>query len=302
MFPAFAYLPDGKLETVHSVATLGELLATQPEAIVWVDLENPDAAQMAPLKSLFALDDEPLDDCLYGEQRPRIDEYEGYLFLVLYGMIGISESAELTPRKLSVFCGPRFVITVHREPILTITRLRQRLPRHGPQSIGRGADFLLYAMIDSVVDNYLLAAEQFEERVECLEDKSLSMDLEETLLAEAADVRRELLQLRRLTAALQELLLPLIKGEYEIVREELWQGFQHVRDHLAQVIDSIDAQREFLSGVRENYHATLAHRTNAVMKVLTIFAGVMLPLTVIAGIYGMNLPVWPSGERGQGSR
>ena len=296
MFTAFAHLPERKPQIVDSVDALSELLTAQRETTVWVDLEQPDESHVSALRSLFALDEEPLDDCLHGEQRPRIDEYDGYLFLIVYGMIGVDDSAQSRPRKLAVFCGPRFLVTVHEEPIRTIARYRDRFPRHGSQLMRQGVNYLLYTIIDGIVDNYILTADQFEERIEQLEDASLAPDLDETLLAEAADIRRQLLELRRLAVALQELLLPLAKGEFDSVRQELGQGFQHVRDHLTQVIDNIDAQREFLHGVRDNYHAALAQRTNAVMKLLTVFAGVMMPLTVIAGVYGMNVPVWPPGE------
>jgi len=296
MFHVFAYLPDGTAKTLEEVPALKELLAAEPEARVWVDVDDPAEQEMRDLQVLFDLADDPVDDCLRGEQRPRIDEYEDYLFLVFYGLVGEEEPEELSPRKLTAFCGRRFLITVHQEPIRSIARLRERFLRHAPQLIAPGVDALLYAIVDAMVDNYLLVAERFEDRVDALEERSLGDDMDETLLTDAADLRRDLLKLRHLAEAGRDLVLPLVEDGYEFVSETLRQRFQHVQDHLLQTIDAINLQRELLTAVRENYDAALAQRTNAAMKAVAIYAGLMLPLTVIAGIYGMNFPVWPPGD------
>ena len=148
-----------------------------------------------------------------------------------------------------------------------------------------------------MIDNFLDLADTYESRLEELEEKSLARSVDESVLEDMLDLRRDLLELRRVAASQRELLSPLADGELDYVSEKLAQRFSHVRDHIIKAVELIDAQRERLTSVRDNYHTALVVRTNDVMKTLTIFAAVLLPLSVVAGIYGMNLPVWPSAEQ-----
>jgi magnesium transporter len=139
-------------------------------------------------------------------------------------------------------------------------------------------------------------ADRYEERLDGLEDESLHVDVGPALLTQLAELRRDLLELRRLAASQRDLLRPLMHGEYDFISGSLSQQFNHVHDHLSQVIESVNSLRELLGGVYQNYHSALTNRTNETMKVLTIYAGILLPLTLIAGIYGMNLPI-PAADK-----
>lgn len=159
--------------------------------------------------------------------------------------------------------------------------------------LAQGVDFILYAILDGVVDNYAVVAESYELRLEQLEEASLQTDADGGFLADAARLRHELLDLRRLAFSLRELVMPLADGECDYISGTLALRFRHVCDHLTQVIELTDVQRERLHGVRDNYHMTLTARTNIIMRTLTLFASIMLPLSFVAGVYGMNLPLWP---------
>lgn len=268
----------------------------RPDAVVWVDIEAPDRDELAALDTIINVDDESLEDCLEGEQRPRIDEFEDHIFIVLYGAVGAESLHEFSPRKLAVFCGPRFVITVHRESLASVANLRDRCAKSPTAMLEGGASKLLYRVIDGVVDNYMLLGENLEKRVDRIEERSLSDQVDGSILAEAAELRGDLLELRQLAVSQRELLAPVRRGEYDFLSDSLEQRFSHVSDHLSDVIDLMDMLREQLHYVRENYHTALANHTNDIMKTLTIFATIMLPLTFVAGIYGMNLPLWPPPE------
>jgi magnesium transporter len=263
---------------------------------VWVDLEAPDQSELHALRDVFQLDDESLCDCLDGEQWPRIDDFGEHIFLVLYGLFGLKEGGEVDPHKLAVFCGRRFLITVHRHPLLTVRQVKARCGRHPESVIGRGVDYVLCAIIDAMVENYVRVAERYEDRLDALEEESLRPDVDAPLLAKLADLRRDLLELRRLATSQRELLRPLMLGEYDFISGSLSQQFQHVGGHLSQVIESVNGLRELLGGVYQNYHSALSSRTNEIMKALTIYAGILLPLSLITGIYGMNVPLWPAPE------
>jgi magnesium transporter len=295
MFTAFVCSDDGSTRMVDSIDAV-EAAWRQPGVRVWVDLEADDEPELRALQVIFRLDDESLDDCLHGEQWPRIDEFDDYIFLVLYGLFGLKEAGEVDPHKLAVFCGPRFLITVQRQPLLTVRQVKARCGRHPEAVIARGVDYVLCAIIDAMVDNYLRVAGRYEVRLDALEDRSFSPDVGATLLSDLAQLRRDLLELRRLAASQRELLRPLMLGEYDFISGSLSQQFHHVRDHLSEVIETVNGLRELLGGVYQNYHSALSGRTNEIMKVLTTYAGIILPLTLVVGIYGMNLRL-PAADR-----
>ncbi|MBU0640206.1 MAG: magnesium/cobalt transporter CorA [Planctomycetes bacterium] len=295
MFTAFTRLSDNTVKRLESVETLADAWE-KDDTVVWVDLEEPTEGEVRALDRIIRVDEAALEDCLHGEQRPRIDEYDDYVFVVAYGAVVPEPNSGFDPRKLAIFCGKRFLITVHREPVRTIATIRERCDRHPERVLANGVDVLLYQIIDMMVDNFVDVADTYESRLEELEEKSLARSADESVLADMLDLRRDLLELRRVAAAQRELLSPLADGELDYVSEELAQRFSHVRDHLIKAVELIDAQRERLAGVRDNYHTALASRTNDAMRTLTVFAAVLLPLSVVAGIYGMNLPLWPSPE------
>jgi len=295
MFTAFARFPDHRVERLESVEALADVWA-KDETAVWVDLEEPTEDELRALDQVIRVDEAALEDCLRGEQRPRIDEYDDYAFVVLYGAIGPEPDPQFDLRKLAAFCGKRFLITVHREPVRTIRTIRQRCDRHPTTALANGTDVLLYQIIDMMADNFVDLAEKYENRLEKLEERSLAPGVDESIRENVLNLRRELLELRRVAASQRELLTPLAEGEFDYISDKLGQRFSHVRDHLIKVVELIDAQRDRLTGVRDNFHTALASQTNDVVKTLTVFAAVLLPLSVVAGVYGMNLPVWPPSD------
>lgn len=294
MISGFVRFPDGQTGTIASVE---EFAAAQARdgALVWVDLDGPTEEQLYGLGTLANLHPESLEDCLSGEQRPRIDELADQIFIVFYGLFS-PEGNEVAPRKLAAFCGPRFLITVHREALRTVRAVLERCRKNPVSMLGSGIDTVLYHIIDGMVDKYLIVMDTYEKQIEELEESSLDPDADQEVLVTAASLRRELLDVRSLAVSQREMLMPVAKGEYTYISESLELRFSHVCDHLTQVVEAVDALREQLHGVRDYYHTGLANRTNAAMKMLTLVATLMLPPTLIAGIYGMNLPLWPQQE------
>jgi len=295
MFSGFTRFADG---TVTRISTVDELETAwaDGESLIWLDYLEPTEDELRALRAVIPLDGTSIEDCLYGAQRPRIDEFDEYIFLVLYGLVGLSDTDEFEPKKLAIFCGRRFLITVHEQALRTIHSIAERCARNTKTVLSKGIDFLLYAIIDGMVDKYVFAAEEYEKRLEDLEEASLGPAVGEALLVDSAGLRKDILRLRNLAVSQRELLTPLADGQYDHVADTLEQRFNHVRDHLTQVIELVDRLREQLHSVRDNYHTALADRANEIVKTLTIFATILLPLTFIAGVYGMNLPLWPPPE------
>ena len=296
MLTCFARMSDGSFEHYDSLDPVRELPAV-PESLLWIDAEAPDADLLQQAGSLFNVAPEALEDCLQGEQRPRIDEYDDHVFLMVYGFPAGVPTGSFEPGKLAVFCGSRFLLTVHRDCLQTIEDVRTRCRRHPQQWLGRGVDFLLYALVDGMADRYASFVEELETRLDQLEDRSFASDFDDDFLTQLSQLRRELLEVRHIAASQRELVVPLAKGECDYVNAELEPRFSHVRDHLTQVVEHIERLRELLNGARDNYHALITDRMADTVKTLTVFASVILPVSLVAGIYGMNLPVWPpSGE------
>lgn len=170
MFTAFARLSDDTTKRLESVEALADTWE-RDGTVVWVDLEEPTEDELRALDQVIPVDEAALEDCLHGEQRPRIDEYDEYVFIVLYGTIGPERDLQFDPRKLAVFCGKRFLITVHREPVRTIRTIRERCDRHPAMVLANGVDVLLYQIIDLMIDNFVDLSEKYESRLEDLEEK-----------------------------------------------------------------------------------------------------------------------------------
>lgn len=288
----YARMEDGDTRSVDSVSSLKAALDDKPR-VMWLDYESGDAETLAEIGRLLDLHGDPIEDCLVGEQRPRIDDYDDYLFMVVYGAVGPEPEPKFSPRKLSLFFNDKMLLTVHTEPLTTINAARNRCRRRPDHFLDRGLDMVFYNLIDEVVDNYLVVAESLNDRLDELEDKSTEHELGAEVLAESSHLRRELVELRRIAVSLRELLQPFASGEYNFISDRLDVRFSHVRDHITKTIEIVDGLRDLLNGVRDNYHAALSQRMNEVMRTLTIFASLFLPLTLLAGIYGMNTPLWP---------
>ncbi|MCG3131205.1 MAG: Zinc transport protein ZntB [Phycisphaerae bacterium] len=295
MFTAFARFSDGTAEQIASLEVLGPAWA-QEGVTVWVDLEAPTPEEIEQLRRISALDGAALDACQRGDPRPRIEEFEHYLFIVMLGAFAPREGTEFQPRRVAAFCGSRFLVTIHHEPLRTISAMRERCSKIGHQLLARGPDFVLYDIIDMMVDRYVEVTEHYERLVEHLEEESLEDDVDAGIVQMVSRLHRELLELRRAATSKRDLIAPVAKGEFDHISENLGQRFTRLRDHLINVIDTIGTLRDRLDGVRDNYHSALATRTSEVMRVLTGYAAILLPMTAVAGIYGMNLRSWPGAE------
>jgi len=292
MLTAFVKHADGAtgvLDTVEAVAEAWSRSGSQ----LWVDLDTPTPEEVRSIGELFHFEHEALDDCLMGEQRPRIDEFENYLFLVLYGALGEERTDRFDPHKLAAFLSDRLLVTVHRDPLLSIRSTRDKCRKQTAQMLGKGVDFILYTIIDAVVDRYVNIADAYEQQLDDLEEASLGHPGDASILAELAVLRRELVELKHIAVSQLELLAPIARGEFDYISETLEPRFRHVRDHLRTVVDEVEYQRELLRAIRENYNTAVANRTNEAMKILTIMASIFIPLTFLAGIYGMNFQHMP---------
>jgi magnesium transporter len=260
--------------------------------VTWLDINGLHHVQnLQKLGDCFSLHPLVLEDILNTQQRPKIEDYGSYLYLVLKILSYHEDRGELNSDQLSLILGRNFVLSLHENDEAIFSTIRERLKARG--RIRRaGADYLAYSLLDLVVDQYFVILEQLGETVEDLEEELVSRPNPQTL-TQIHQLKRTMILLRRSVWPLREVLSQLERRESSLIQEGTALYFKDVYDHVIQVIDTIETFRDMLSGMLDVYLSSLSNRLNEVMKVLTIIATIFIPLTFIAGVYGMNFEHMP---------
>jgi magnesium transporter len=193
--------------------------------------------------------------------------------------------------KLAAFLGANFLITVHRDAMQAVDDVCNRLPGD-PRLLGNGPDFLLYSIVDQLVDAHFPLLESIEESVDDLQD-AIFRDAQPSQLDELLHLKRDINVLRRQSLPQRELLNQISRGDAAFVQKQHLIYFRDIYDHMFRISETIDVERDMMAGTMEAYLSAVANRTNEIMKVLTVLSTIMLPLTVIAGVYGMNFEHMP---------
>jgi magnesium transporter len=280
------------VEKGHTVEQLPELLK-QEKDVIWVDMEAPTAEDEKILRDVFHFHPLTIEDCHENRHYPKIEEFPGYLYLILHGVRADTSPDHFNTIELDAFLGPNYVITYHHEFFRSIANVKQLLETT-PVVCRRGAAFLLHQILDQIVDYYSPVLDDFDERIDQLEDDIFTLKSpSNVILAEIMDLKRGVLRLRRISSKQMDVLYRMSRGEYSLIDQTMLPFFRDVHDHLVRVTDLAENYRDLISGALEAYLSVVSNRLNEIMKVLTIFSAIMLPLTFIAGVYGMNFEYMP---------
>ena len=233
-----------------------------------------------------------LEDILNTGQRPKIEDFENCIFVVLKMIYFDGEAEETRIEHVSLILGGNFVISFQERVGDVFNPIRERLRKGKGRIRKAGADYLIYTLIDAIVDSYYSILERVGEKVENLEDIVVANPTPESLQT-IHNLKREMIFLRRSVWPLREVISGLSRVESSLVQEATGIYLRDVYDHTIQVIDTIETFRDMLSGLHDTYLSSISNRMNEIMKVLTIFAAIFIPLTFIAGIYGMNFSYMP---------
>ena len=238
-----------------------------------------------------------LEDILNVGQRPKIEDHDDYLYIV-FKMFSIGEgTSEVKNEQISLLMIKNTVITFQENIGDIFEPVRDRLRAAKGRIRKSGADYLTYALIDIVVDNYFIVLEKLGEIIEDLEDELVSSPKPEDLQL-IHKLRREMILLRKSVWPMREVLSAMYRGESELINESTEIFLRDVYDHTIQVIDTIESYRDMITGMLDTYLSSLSFRMNEVMKVLTIIATIFIPLTFVAGVYGMNFHHMPELDWG----
>ncbi len=271
-------------------AEIGRLLA-QDENLLWLDLERPTAEDLRLLTAEFNFHPLAVEDAAMEHQRPKIDRYDGATFIVCYDIDWSEAAGRADLHELDIFLGKNFLITVHHEPIEEIDEVAGRFHENVAQ-IERGVGTLLYSLLDTIVDHYFPVVDGVGACIADLE-RRIFANRERHGVRETFTLRKELIALRGVIVPQREVLAILARRELPLIGAAVAPYFQDVNDHLLRVIDAIDGYRDLLDTTFDAYQSLNAESTNRVIKTMTAYSIILMSVTLIAGIYGMNFEHMP---------
>ncbi|AAM05128.1 magnesium/cobalt transporter CorA [Methanosarcina acetivorans] len=282
-------LIEKELQTIDEC----QALKNQPGMKLWINVDGLDRIEVIEkLGSCFKIHPLTLEDILNAGQRPKMEDYDSYIYTVLKMMLLDTENEEIVIDQVSIIIGPNYILSFQEREGDVFDLLRERLKNPASRLRKGGVDYLAYGLIDAIIDNYFLILEHFGEKIEDLEDE-LVRDPDPDTLKIIQKYRRDMILLRKSVWPLRELINGLQKVESELITEATQIYLRDIYDHTIQVIDSIEAFRDILASMVDVYLSSVSNRMNDIMKVLTIIATIFIPLTFIAGVYGMNFDYMP---------
>ncbi len=266
------------------------------ETVTWIQIEGiHEIPIIEEIGECFGVDPLLLEDLMSPTQLPKIEVYEDYAFIILKNIDYNAASASVSREQISLIIGLNFVISIQEHRSGVFTSIQNRLQNAQGRIRQMQSGYLAYALIDVIVDHYFIALDKIDERIEALQEEMMENPSSEAI-PKINVLRRNLLLLRRPILPLRDALTDILQGDTPLLDENIHPYLHDVYDHLIQVIQMLEMLRSTASGLFDIYTSAVSHRMNEVMKVLTIVATFFIPLTFIAGIYGMNFKFMPELE------
>jgi magnesium transporter len=265
-------------------------LLGSPDVALWFNLNSPTQAELNFLEKQLKIHQLTLEDIVTQNQRPKIESFEGYVYLAIHPLIRKND-LEIEPAEVDLLLGRNWFVMVRSEPIPALiesSQLNQRLDL----ALSRGADFLLYTIVDLIVDSYFPLLDQLDEEIDLLEDKLLEQaDIED--MNRLLTLKRSLVHVRRAVGPQREVFNQLTRHDFPFIRPEHTVYFRDVYDHLIRITEELDSLRDILSGALEVHLSSISNQLNVTMKRLTAWGTIFVIITAIAGVYGMNFEYMP---------
>ncbi len=281
---------DGILKEKEFDPTRASDLIQETGTRVWLDLEEPTDDELAMIQEEFGLHPLAIEDTRNRNQRPKVDVYEGYFFVVVHGLT-LDANDELVDSEVHAFAGHRYLITLRYAPAFDLSEVLKRWDRQ-PELTGEGGGFLLYVLLDEVVDDYFSLIERYEDLSEDIEDRVFADEPDPGVQEAIFRLKRRVVVLRRLVIPLREV-LDLVQEQPGFVTQKLAPYYRDVADHVIRTLEFADNIRDLLTSALEAQLSQVSNRLNQVMKRLTSWAAIILVPTLVAGIYGMNFDNMP---------
>lgn len=288
-----------KVEDNFTVEDLPALLKDKTN-VIWVDFlgETEEEMHLAKTTMLNVFKFHPLnvEDCMESHNQPKVEAFPDYTYLLVHGVKPETNSANFVTKELDAFLGSNYVVTFHVERFRSIKNVKQQI-RTSTFACQRGAAYLLHQLLDQIVDYYMPVVEDFDDAINSLEDRIFAMKRNSpALLEEIMELRRSVARLKRISARQLDVLYRTSHGEFPQIPEHVLPFYRDVHDHLLRISDLAENYRDLVGGLFDLHFSVTAHKTNDIIKFLTIFSAVMLPLSLLAGIFGMNTKLFPDDQ------
>ena len=281
----------GRRVTDVEIEDISEVLK-QPDRFIWIGLHEPKEALLRQVQQEFGLHDLAIEDALSAHQRPKLERYGDSLFVVLRTASMNHEPGDMEFGETHLFVGSNYVISVRHGSSLSYAAVRSRCETT-PQLLSKGSGFVLYALMDFIVDQYFPIVDVLEDELEALEADIFGEALSRDTTQRIYQLKRRLLDVKRAVSPLVDVCNRLMRFDLALIPEDTRAYFRDVYDHLIRINEMVDTQRELLSTAREANLALVAVRQNEVMKKLAGWGAIIAVPTMIAGVYGMNFEFMP---------
>ncbi|MHB0913288.1 MAG: magnesium/cobalt transporter CorA [Armatimonadota bacterium] len=282
--PGNGFIREENLERIDK-------LVADSSKTVWLDALDPTHDELDLLAREFGFHPLAIDDYLTPHQRPKVDEYEGYFFIVIHSVEYSPEEGEVTPIELALFVGKNYIVTLHGKPLPMLSRI-EGIWEKEPREVEHGIGLLLYDILDALVDSYFPVLDQIDDQIDGIEDEIFGQksgaSIESTFR-----LKRSLVLLRRIAAPLRDVFNVLTRRDQPLLSEHAITYLRDIYDHTLRILDTIDTYRDILTGALDAYLSIISNQLNGVMKTLTVVATILISAQVITGIYGMNFKYMP---------
>lgn len=286
-----------KVQEGFSHDALPELLADETN-VVWVDLQGETEDHLAESKdvmlNVFGFHKLTVEDCVETRNQPKVEGFENYFYFIVHGVKpGETNAGNFVTKELDGYLGTNFVVTFHVQRFKSIKNVKQQI-RTSTFICQRGAAYLLHHILDELVDLYMPVVDDFDRSINDLEERVFDMKKSSNaILGEIMDLRRSVARLRRISARQLDVLYRVSHGEFPQIPDQILPFYRDVHDHLVRITDLAENYRDLVSGLFDIHFAVVANKANDVMKTLAVVSAIILPLSLIAGIYGMNFKNMP---------
>jgi magnesium transporter len=262
--------------------------------LTWVNIQPPTEREKEYLAQNYPFHPLDLDDCLSRIQRPKIDEYEDYLFLVFHFPVYNPEARVTHPSQLSVFIGKKYLITLHKgelKPLVALFRDCEINEETRQENFSQGTGYLLYRIIDRLIDYCLPIISKISANIEKTEDNIFASRRIPRSIGDISMLRRDVIAFRRIIWPMRAVIASMEPKIRRFTRMDLAVYFGDMIDHVDKIWDALDEFKEIIEGLNDTHDSLATNRTSEIMRMLTVIATILLPLTVVASIYGMNIPL-----------
>lgn len=292
MYESFLYNPNKGLKTDLHIQEIIDGLKDE-NSLLWIDMLDMDDSDIDFLTSVFNLHPLTVEDFIMPNARPKIEKFKDYFFLIMFSLEAEGKNGEERAKAAELDCclGKNFLITFHSCPISSVEVCKDRNRKQSPMMM-HGADMLLYSIMDSCVESYFPVIQKFDARVDEMSEE-LFKDPNQETLKKIYYLKNEITYLRRNIGPQADILSSVARGDFELISPSNVIYFRNIYDNLVRLNDLVGTSRDVITGAMEAYTSLVSNRLNEVMKTLTIIATIMMPLTLVASIYGMNFKHMP---------